>query len=45
MENILLDDLLNNCSTGDLILYNTQCWYSRLMNIGQDLCMIYWYHT
>tara|TARA_B100001093_G_scaffold515742_1_gene592798 strand:- start:301 stop:936 length:636 start_codon:yes stop_codon:yes gene_type:complete len=31
MENILLDDLLNNCSTGDIILYNTQCWYSRLI--------------
>ena len=34
MEYIDKDDFLNNCQTGDLILYNSNIWYSRLIEWG-----------
>ena len=31
MSNIALEDVVNNCNTGDLILYSTSKWYSKII--------------
>ena len=33
-QSISLDDFVKDCETGDILLYNSQYWYSRLIEIG-----------
>tara|TARA_B100001093_G_scaffold466915_1_gene485722 strand:+ start:2452 stop:3099 length:648 start_codon:yes stop_codon:yes gene_type:complete len=33
-QSISLDDFLKDCETGDILLYNSKYWYSRLIEIG-----------
>jgi len=36
MESIKVEDFLENCQTGDLLLYNTTTWYARLIEWGSN---------
>ena len=31
MDCISKKDLINNCKTGDILLFSTNCWYSKLI--------------
>ena len=36
MENITSELFLETCQTGDLLLYNTNVWYSRLIELASN---------